>query len=85
MEMRDERSSDSHALSWVYCLVTTGHQTEEGAGESAEAALGAGEAGGREEADGGLAAEGGAGVRVRRAPSPRLPFPLCLTCTSIAV
>lgn len=52
----------------VCCPVTTGHQTEEGAGESAEAALGAGEAGGGEAADGSLAAEGGTGVRVGRPP-----------------
>lgn len=58
----------------VCCPVTTGHQTEEGAGESAEAALGAGEAGGGEEADGSLAAEGRTGVRVGRPP----PF----TCPS---
>lgn len=52
----------------VTVIVTTGHQTEEGAGESAEAAVGAGEAGGREEASGSLPAEGGARVCVRRAP-----------------
>lgn len=46
----------------VAVVLTTGHQAEEGAGESAEAAVGAGEAGGGEEADGGCPAEGGAGV-----------------------
>lgn len=50
--------------------VTTGRQTEGGAGEPAEAAVGAGEAGGREEADGGLPAEGRAGVGVRSPPTP---------------
>lgn len=60
-------------------VVTTGHQTEEGAGESAEAAVGAGEAGGREEADGSLPAEGGAGVCVPRRAS------LVLSQTCIAV
>lgn len=55
----------------VTVIVTTGHQTEEGTGESVEAAVGAGEAGGREEADRSLPAESGAGVCVRRAaPTP---------------
>lgn len=65
--MRDDEPN------WVCCLVTTGHQTEEGAGESVEAALGAGEAGGGEEADGSLAAEGGTGVRVGRPPPLACP------------
>lgn len=50
-------------LMGVAVTVTTGHQTEEGTGESVEAAVGAGEAGGREGADGSPPAEGGAGVR----------------------
>lgn len=60
----------------VTIVITTGHQTEEGAGDSVEAAMGAGEAGGREEADGSLPAESGAGVCVRRAASTSFSEPL---------
>lgn len=45
-----------------FTVVTTGNQTEEGTGKSAEAALGAGEAGGRKEADGSPPAQDRAGV-----------------------
>lgn len=72
-------------LAGVTVIVTTGHQTEEGTGESVEAAVGAGEAGGREEADGRPPAEGGAGVRGQGLPWPlsqsfpfsRLPWYSC--------
>ena len=60
----------------VTVLVTTGHQTEEGTGESVEAAVGAGEAGGREEADGSPPAEGRAGVCGAAWLRPALPRPL---------
>lgn len=62
----------------VAVVLTTGHQAEGGAGESAEAALGAGEAGGGEEADGGCPAEGRAGVGGRRWPRRTFPGPVTL-------
>ena len=45
-----------------FTVVTTGNQTEEGTGEPAEAALGAGKAGGGKEADGRPPAQDRAGV-----------------------
>lgn len=51
-----------HPISPGFTIVTTGNQTEEGTGEPAEAALGAGKPGGGKEADGCPPAQDRAGV-----------------------
>jgi hypothetical protein len=61
-----ERGNEDDLIALVsVSVVITGHQTEEGARESSEAAVGAGEARRGEEADGGLPTQGGTRVRVR--------------------
>lgn len=82
---------DSDCPSYRVPDVTAGNQAEEGAGEPAEAALGAGEAGGGEEADGRPPAQGGAGVRGKPlalsdshgvSPEPEGVWPVWSSCWS---